>query len=318
MKIAVCGDIQRPLANQEDNVRWLHALVAAQLESLVGNTPKLLLSDERLSYEAWLELYRQPEGPCWLETAHHRPDLMIGFELPERTKWWLKSQAIPYVDVIAHPWRFLDDLVLGLKVSGLDCHLPAVNPVLAKLQANLIAAQMFRQRFDGLPEGTAVIFGQTKIDRSLMQDGEMLDLPVFKTEIDAVLSKHPAVLFKPHPGRPEHNGLFSYMGATVTKTNAYRLMAHPSITHVYGISSSCLYEAHFFGKSTTSWGPNWAAGYAPVLSTTFLSIGFWKNVLHQFPDVRSCPELDLAPLQSRLRRAAGSYWAFDEVERGWL
>lgn len=319
VKIAVAGDIERPISNQEDNVRWLYALVAAQLEALTGTPPEMLLLKRRVSYEEWLELYATPEGSCWLEELPERPDLLIGFELPERTKWWLRSKSIPFIDVIAHPWRFMDDLVLGLQMSQVALQPAPVSLVLAKLQANLIASQMFRKRFDGYPEGTAVIFGQTKIDRSLMRGGKMLDLPMFKDALDEVLRKHPAVLYKPHPHRaPDHNDQLAYMGATVTQTNAYKLLSHPSITHAYGISSSCLYEAQVFGKTATFWGRDWADGYTPVSAQTFLSMGFWKSVVRQFRVPLMCSEFDLAPLQSRLRRAAGAYWGFDEVEKGWL
>lgn len=319
VKIAVAGDIERPITNQEDNVRWLYAMVAAQLEALTGSAPGMLLLGRRLSYEEWLELYAKPEGPCWLEELPELPELVVGFELPERTKWWLRSKSIPFIDVIAHPWRFMDDLVLGLQTSQVYLQVEPVGPVLAKLQANLIAAQMFRKRFEGLPDGSAVIFGQTEIDRSLMWDGKMLDLPVFEAEIVCAVRKHPKVFYKPHPHRaPDHDGLLAHLGATVTQTNAYRLLSHPSITHVYGISSSCLYEAKVFGKTATFWGRDWASGYMPVSAQTFLSMRFWKNVVSQFQAPLMCSELDLAPLQSRLRRAAGAYWGFDEVEKGWL
>lgn len=319
MRVFITGDAQRPYINQESNIRWLYRLVAAQIEAL-GIAPELLLSGIRLTEAEWLDTHVVAEGPCWLSGLVCAPCLVIGFEAPPRTLAFLRRAGIPYVDAVLSPVRFLNDLLFDVEVSGVVADISPFSVLDAKVSANLIAAQAFYKGLPGLPDNTAIIVGQSPMDRSLIVNGRLVEPHNdFNEEVRKVCAAHPYVLFKPHPNAgmatcPEH--LLRLGVAGLTNLNIYALLSHSNVSTFYGVSSSVLHECDYFGKKAVFWIEKPKAARQTLYVRDFMSVEFWRDILFKLgAQVKPAPKLTLPFIESRIRRSCMSWWGYDSVEK---
>ena len=93
-------------------------------------------------------------------------------------------------------------------------------------------------------------------------------------------------------------------------------MSHPSVVALYGISSGCLAEAKYFGKEVTYLEKPPSPEHRPVVTTEFLKLKFWKDLLQGHAPVNGdAKEIWMPDKLSRLRKSCASYWGFDFVEK---
>ena len=138
-----------------------------------------------------------------------------------------------------------------------------------------------------------LVVGQTRVDRSLIAEGRLLDLRNFADAFHGAIGAEGRVLFKSHPYNPDGFGLHDLSlplrRIRETGENAYLLMAQDAIRRVVGVSSSLVAEARFFGKEGIFLGtppfrvaPTRSAlapGMHASVVDAWLSADFWRDLL---------------------------------------
>lgn len=133
-RIVVTGDIVRPSqiateSHQNVNINWLHSILEWPLRAATQIEPEKLLGapngfeldrfynhfELAASQDSWAKLYRRAECPPAAETMlveRLSNAVVVGFELSPLLAGILDRHGIPYVNVVIHPIRFLDDIFL--------------------------------------------------------------------------------------------------------------------------------------------------------------------------------------------------------------
>lgn len=312
-RVVFTGDALRPApdgtAHQRRNISWARALLARRLERLTGAGILELNSPEGpLDREAWLAQFALPAAPSWHMARPElagdpREILVVGFELPPNSKAAFDAAGIRWVDFEIHPARYLDDLLFAVSACR-ELRAPAgVGEESLRLRAAAAAGLP-----PAVPAGSAVVFGQTAGDRSLLKDGRLLRLEDFRDEIERLKARYARVFFKPHPlaaGGPTA----AELGLEETRANCYDLLAQEAPFDCYGVSSSVLYEAPHFGKPAFFWGVKREWGGA-VPAARFVTEDFWAGLLGPELARRPPEPLWLPERHSRFRELAGSWWDY--------
>jgi len=322
-KIYITGDLIRPnpdgSANQISNIDWLYNLISFQIEKVSHIKPeRLIRTTEKTTIQDWVQT-ENINVPCWhlmqkeFQNINHSEVLVIGFELPKNTKYQFEKKGIRYIDVIIHPIRYLADIIPAIKSFGI----PKIqeNFVIKDdafyVYANILKTQMQRVSMLNIENDTALIVGQTRIDRSLFtEEGKILNLLDFKKEILKICQKHAHVVFKPHPYETDPE-VFDFMvenNIEITDKNIYALLANKNISTVCGISSSVLYEAKYFNKEVQWFFPRNIDDYLPIRPDLFLSFEFWSNIFGG----QTNEEYWLLPSPHLLRKSLNSWWGHYE------
>ncbi len=264
------------------------------------------------SSEGWAALYDEvPSSDLRAKIAARFQDaLVLSFEAPPYLIAIFDEFDIPYIDFTTHPIRFLADYVFGVR-SNVDryCerleHL-ALDPESVFDCARVSAARSARIiRDDQLPPGSAVFFGQIKIDASLIDNGVIAGENELRAALGDLRRDFSHVFYKPHPYLEDPEGmqaLVTDMGAVWLDMNAYDVLGAPNVSMVASLSSGTLYEAQFFampqrrflGKRKVFAGPEAftaasmrAAQYVPV-SPSIMQAPAWRYILglsNDLPDV---------------------------------
>lgn len=355
-RMVITGDVLRVNAdgspNQPINIRWLYHLLKCPLARALGASDVDLVVwddlgagiDARRIYslcglaateENWARLTTAEElPPAAVESLrpYFDPSIVVGFELPDVLLRAFLRLGIDYVDLTIHPARFLDDIIFGIRTSIPEAFEAlkrrGISEEIFHIHAGLHQATVSRMAPLLIPPDSCLCVGQTRVDKSLVSNGQILSLLDYLEDFKRIATRHTRTFFKPHPyaeGQEEIlRALRKLADVEVTHDNVYRLLCDDQITEVFGISSSVVYEAGFFGKKATYLyrnpitlaGPEavfdpWA--YVPV-GDDLLSPRFWADLLRTRCDVADCPEIRLAPKTSRLRVSLQSHWGYNFLD----
>lgn len=352
--ISFTGDVLRPFPAPEGgwesatwkNVRWLSHLLGWQLATATG------LSATRVSWErdgfdarrvyqslgravspeSWASIFYLDHLPEPAEELLARPfvgSLVVGVEIPNVLQHVLSRRGIPFVDMVAHPVRFMDDLLFAFRTNHAGIHARLVSHRF-DLEACVPFAQLLRAKAAwmpalALPPGTALITGQVATDKALIgrAEGRFLSLADYTESLFEICERHPLVLWKPHPYQggecPSRRVIASFRAIRTVTDNFYHLVSQEGITDVYAINSGTVAEAPYFGRAGHALAPALyefgergpvaarASDCVPI-GEAFLSPGFWSDVLAPLVDTRSdCPPGPPAR-SSRLRRSLNADW----------
>ncbi|MGG5821035.1 hypothetical protein [Falsiroseomonas sp. HW251] len=358
-RIVLTGDLLRPQDEafkpaQTGNILWLHRLLrrpiaaATALEvqvlawapnpgsgAIPFDTPRFYgAAGATADIPGWIALFDAAVLPtdaaALLAQALDGAALVIGFELPNLLKRALTAFGIPWVDLNIHPYRFCADLLFAVQtthpdiVAALRAH-HAEDAAFAP-QADLLAAMTVKVPIDPPIEEETLVVGQTRVDRSLIAEGRLLDLRDFAAPFHAAIGEG-RILFKSHPYNPDGFGLHD-IGLPLRRIresgeNAYVLMAQDSVRRVVGVSSSLVAEAAFFGKEGIFLGhppfriPASRAGFEPGMHASvvdaWLSADFWRDLLA--PVVAVTPRDGVRPAlpPNSLRNALRQFWGWEEM-----
>ncbi|NJL74654.1 MAG: hypothetical protein HC892_06075 [Saprospiraceae bacterium] len=211
--------------------------------------------------ESWIELYYQKEVPKEITdyfSPFFKDSLVIGFEISPFMIQIFKQLDVPCINLMWDPVRFMDDIFFCFTTNT-----PSIFERLVAYQlpqiliyqtADLLRARFLRQnpRFD--IEGV-IIFGQTKVDRSLIKNTYLKKLEDYAAQIQA-LQQFGQIFFKPHPFDLESEARTAFFNQLQMQTlrgeyNTYDLLCSEQIKHVAAISSGTLIEAVFFEKPSS-------------------------------------------------------------------
>ncbi|WP_159997726.1 hypothetical protein [Roseomonas sp. 18066] len=278
--IIVTGDFLRPVdrqfrPSQNENIRWFHRLLRGHLARASGLPVQCLHWGEGVKPEPFFEAFEaEPSALGWASfyTTDRAPaavldalearfgrSLVVGFELAEWCKQAFTCLGIPFVDLNIHPIRFLPDVFFAAQTNDPEIFAALLqhhsDPDSFYGWADLLAATAIKFAPELVLESPVLLVGQTRVDRSLVRHGALLDFTDFAVEVEKLLLREGRLAFKPHPYNPGDFGLFTagvpFRRVQMVKANAYALLAHEDLQEVVGVSSSLIAEAPYFGKRAT-------------------------------------------------------------------
>ena len=362
--IVIMGDILRPWRGGDQatsgafrNVQWLYHIIKAAVRKL--NIPVYALDWNRhsiaidyklfdiaayyycrgmeINVNNWSELAMGKE-PCKFLgdqlNRHLSSSLVVGYEMSSLQIETLASMNVLYMDLALHPVRFAPDILHGVRTNSSSlhqklqfCHLDS--SIIYESAANLMSkVSRIAQTLD-IPMGTGLIIGQVWTDRAVAKPGGgFYKLDNFFEQIRDIVHSHSAVIYKPHPYEAVsgEKSRFTDVFKTIATTtlNYYMLINQPTISSVWGLNSSGLYEAQFFGKKPNyliapqySWcddknGNEIQEGEFLTVGDVWTTSGFWEYLLAAHKNVSINKD---SVVRNRLRSSMNTDWGFDQIDR---
>lgn len=288
--IFVAGDIYRFAGDaraqgyrwhQEPNVQWLRQLLRASLSSdpaiqicildheTLGLQPDGFAPDHDFPVEEWwLAMSSRPverrlRNRIEQIVADH---IVIGFETPANLAEVFAGVARAFIDMEIAPIRFMDDLLLLFTSNSAELNAIATSMAVTNREIRwhlgLLIGEMGSPSLDLIGKyqrGIGILACQTKVDRSLISDGKILNLADFGERVLDLASDHDVILISPHPlAGMEIAGLEALRtipGLRITLANSYRMLASGEIRTLSSISSSLLAEAEYFDVRVKRFAP---------------------------------------------------------------
>ena len=343
-KIIITGDILRPdkkiFGNQNPNITWFYNLFEFFINKIVKNvTVQKIIAvpkndgfdvekfyrfyDLEMSIENWIRLYDYTQINVEAEnyfSKYFENSIVIGFELPKIFKKIMERKNIFYIEFITHPIRFLDDIFFGIYSNH-----EKINEILSTLTlsdediyalANLRKAGLKRKWDLGIEDNSALIIGQTRVDRSLIEKGQLLVMNNYRDKLEEISKNHNKIYFKPHPyeaRNKEVQSLLKDLKAEFINKNIYHLICQNAIDSVYAISSSVIEEAKYFGKKAEYLCDTVPGTHYPIFNDYFYS-SFWKEILKVFFPINEQFNIKIPDKPNRLRDNLGWYWGYHIFE----
>jgi hypothetical protein len=234
--------------------------------------------------------------------------LVIGYELSEETRQILDISNIIYIDVWLHPIRFMDDNFFAFISNSNKINDKLKKYHLSENYFKLYADKLKVQSYMGwnkyekavnktLLPNSALFVGQTLTDKAICRNGQMLNVLNFKDLFAELTRKFDYVYFSKHPMFTGDNSeqvkfVTSFPNVQITALQGYRLLISEQIKHISAISSSLVYEALFFSKSTSYFYKPAINIFSDFNGNGYFSIYnklhspiFWSEIISQFFDI---------------------------------
>ncbi len=353
-KIIVTGDLLRLVRgttrpSQNENISWFYHLIKRPLQQATGISSERLLAEAgqfdlvqfyqfcglEPSLTSWCRIYEAselPEQALEMLLLHFHDALVVGFELNDVFRRAFEYLQIPYIDVIIHPVRFLDDIFFGFASNRKLIFEAAMeyrlSEDLIEEHSSVIEATVARLP-PMLPDDIGVLLcGQTNDDKTLIRQGEIVNFSNFANQVRELAAPGLRVAFKAHPYNKGDFGLFStglaYNSVLFTNENFYKLMCQANIRAVASLSSSTSYEARYFGregkylyKAPFSLVSEASLGFSRDLYVgvldAFWRADFWSDLLSSEIPVLRGSASNMPAVPNRLRMSLGSFWGFNEL-----
>lgn len=312
----------------------LRDLMAAQLEWMVegklefvtaGTNPALGLgrfyeaAGIEMTVENWASLnVNLPEIGSDLADEFD-VDLVIAYEIPISMKEWFSHRNIPFLELSAHPVRFLKDALLGIDMGIADpfevLNEASVDRLTISMEAGYLKAFMRTPaRASVFPKGSSMFIGQKAIDRAMItKDGGFLSGQSLAKKMAAAIPDDVGPMFlKLHPldkGENDAVVLLRDLAEIVGDFtgNIYSALASDDLERIVTVSSSVGLEARFFGKDVSYVsGPSVPVTFRDELTKP----GHWQTVSNRFfePEFLALLLSDALPIRrSVLTRAKFSH-----------
>lgn len=269
-------------SNQVANVQWIARLLEPVFRNHLGLTTAEVVWDVGTEFDS-RAIYRAYDLPLsekgYADLLCKEPNeelkdylqryfgdsIVVGYELPVLFVKAFQQLNIKYIDMILAPWRFLPDLVFGIRTSEKEWFkglwAQRLEESVIWSYAGVMRAQIARFPKKSFVENSAVFAGQVSNDVSLLNAGSFLQLEDFEDQISDIVQSHGRLYFKEHPYAPagdrkQQRQFFSKFGnVKVTNENIYYLMCQQSITGIYALTSSVVHEAKYFEKESARLAP---------------------------------------------------------------
>jgi len=354
-KIIITGDILRPStdgesSNQKINIDWLYNLLKypiglgvklpVEILNWEGNSnsfnSKLFYKLNGLNSmpEDWIMLYKSKKfsnaSLGYLSTFFEK-SLVIGFELPDIIMNMFDELNIPYIDIIIHPIRYLDDIFFGFRTNKKKIFDQIkkfqIHSNRYYIQAGIHNATISRMTDLNITENSVLFTGQVEIDKSLLRNGDILSVLDFKDEFIKLSKYYNKIYFKKHPYSQGIDEVDSFLrslnNVEFIENNFYHLLGQKNIESVYSISSSTVLESSYFGKNSQFlyqspflFSKNEekdfnSQHYIPVYDD-FLEPDFW-SVIFDKKDANDFKKI-IPSKSNRLRNSIQNYWGYNFLD----
>lgn len=361
--IIFTGDILRPFAISthawesatRKNIRWLQHLLTWQISQATRlpqarvswdlkddfNAPAIYATlGLNVNYDAWASIFYQSALPSTVEQMLIAPfvnSCVVGVEIPDVLQFALTRNQIPFIDIVSHPVRFMEDLLFAFRTNDKNIHQRLLQHKYnvednCIPQANLLRAKVTWMPSLILPENTALITGQVATDKALIsrQNGQFLKLSDYMDKIFEICESHALVLFKPHPYQhtncPSRRAIEAFGVVRTVTSNFYYLLAQECLTDIYAITSGTVSEAPYFGKNGHMLGEplysfddappaNGSTGACIPIGNEFLNPNFWADILEPIVPVQKKLPVGPLPRPSLLRRSLNADWDYSFIDQ---
>jgi hypothetical protein len=361
-KVVFLADFLRFSATSEKpnvtkkSTQWLFRTLQFALQKVVGQ----IKSDEVWhengvnSLEYYKALGKQPDLAGWAavqyETYNNKEldnltnrdfsnTLVIGCELPEVLCQSFNRNNIVYLDTVASPIRFSDDIINCWRSNHPQIQLQIAefkyDQSLHYYYANMIRAKFIWAKTQTIPTDSALILGQVSDDKSLVDrhSGKFVSLESYKDEITKILNQYSHILYKSHPYSKQDPYLQKLIESnkfniTCTDTNYYQLLCTDNVKHVYGINSGSITEAKYFNVPATGFKKTLydiadcalsaATVNIPVeVGHDWLTPYFWSKILSPIMEVtkEGLPNMNHMSFKNTLRRSLNADWNFEQIDK---
>jgi len=338
-------------SEQDSNIRWLRDLYADPIGQACGGDVRVASRyfdqswtfkrekffkasgidffpvDVHLSFdpeslsEASLRLVRDAIGPN---------TLVIGYELSQQTRRVFDRIGQPYIDIWLGPVRFLDDLTFAVRASDPKINERidkfALDPEYIQTQARILKVQSYRgfsRQGLVISPNSAIFVGQLLTDKALLKDGQMMSLLDFKDEFSEITKRHSKIYYARHPflkEGDEHILSFarSFRNVVMSETTGYGILCHENIAAVYGITSSLVTEARYFGKVAQHLSQPMfelagaGQGAYRLVMQQMLFPSFWRAVFNDSNENYINP---MRMGKDKLRDALSFYWSYRQIDK---
>lgn len=284
------------------------------------------------SITSWAQLFAAERLPDFVEDLFlslFSDSFVIGFELPPYLVNFLNRQGIDFVDCSLSPVRFMDDLLFEVSASSgalSDVIMRyQVSDALIKLQAGVLSSNVAKVNPEPPRPNTLLLILQTRYDKAVIKDGCFINILEQLDSLQAIAQDYDHILIKQHPLEPQEEALTRlkglFPGSAATTENFYRLVAHRNLAGVAALSSSCVLEATYFGKSGHYLLPGFKHGAQPVgfhatnVDDAIIAPDFWRETLQAAGiSVTAQDGIALPPKANRFRQQLRSAWGYNQVD----
>ncbi len=182
----------------------------------------------------------------------------FGMDLREK----LTEFGITYLNFWFHPYKLLNDVFFLVGSNSPDIYrkleLYKVPQARLRFYCEYYSHLAERRRFlDNLPieDNCCVFAGQTYQDKSVSTGTKYLNITDYSEKVSELARTYSKVYYVPHPSAGANSDVDSFLASTpdvevLENVPTYYLLASPKVKKVVALSSSVLYEAHYFGKET--------------------------------------------------------------------
>jgi len=355
-KIIFTGDIFRSnhLGNgsQDININWLYSALKPCLK-LATSLPieKLLFSkqdasltqsgyqmiESEVSLAAWAKLFKYKKLDeaflmnVWLSFKN---SIVVAFELPEILRDALDTLGIPFIDIIIHPVRFLDDIIFGIRSNNREIAQLFTQYILSEesilIQAGIVMASMSRLNRLKIAGKAALFAGQTTDDKVLINQDKFYRVSDFCDRFAEISAAYDTLLIKAHPYSLDPFEAISisrlFPNCQIVSENFYYLMSHENIEAVYSISSSTSIEAKYLGKQgyhlteypfrfTEEFNEaEFKLGSFFTVDDVIFSADFWRKILAPLTSTSAPTNIRISKKPNRIRTSLRSFWGFNFVD----
>jgi hypothetical protein len=283
-RVVFTGDVFRVVEDEREphqlsNVFWLHNLIAYQLAQITELLPEIRfrtrdykignslirkaynLLDLETSSKGWQSSFWHEDIPSELIELF-RTDydnaLVVAFELSPIMECILNRLGCPWIDVALSPIRFLEDILLSIRLSGHFNSEPLLPFVVSKQDIRYGADYVCRWFLSkplktDLRNNDVVFFAQSEGDRTLITSaGTFFSAEEAVARLADIVGKR-RLWIKPHPydlENPVIQMAMDRLGGQLISENAYGILSANVDIDVVTISSSVGCEAPWFRKRT--------------------------------------------------------------------
>ncbi len=373
-QIIIIADILRHKGGQDGNADMFYGLLSGTIERITDIPVKLL--DKGIQYHIQSEIYSYygydiKHNECessifcgvpveyWKDLCFQDPNDKLLTLIKnyfknslvicrEPSPIFIKAfniLKIPYIELAIHSIRFLDDLILAFRSSD-NCIYEKLKSFEMNVEeifyyVNLLKAEALRKysyHYNTLENNSAIFFGQTAIDRSLLdyKNKQLVDFMMYKDKFEQLTDKFETVYYKPHPHYTDDNILnfvkkFSNTKIIHNEINTYDLLSLPNIKCCCAISSGTLNEARYFGKDIECFlGQPYIYSdeiknknklskniHYISISRDFLTPNFWSEILSPLIKTKKIKTFKVNTT-NKLRRIIGSSWGYIDNDSQYL
>ncbi len=357
-KVIVCGNILRYINGQAFDTPLLYPIFKyllgaysnVEITKFHGNISKNFVKSfysalgiEKQLPKSWIDIYNMNNNDNSLKVIsdYFSGSLVIAFELHPILQKGFDILNIPYVKLMNHPIRYMDDIFFGITSSSIDTFHKLrkyeISDQYYYKYAMLLKAESGVKEFLGkvkIPENSAVFFAQTNVDCSLLNGNKIVNLFDYKEKFLEICNSYSNVYYKIHPFDKNRevikfvNSIPNVKILYPNDINVYDILSNDNVKKCFSISSGSLYEAKYFGKSVEYFLKqpfdfvndfqdgevfDYKNTYIPIYKT-FWKISFWCDVLSEYlPCDKEFVDIDV-DFSNKLRRIFGLTWGYVDCD----
>lgn len=355
-KIVILDNFLRYNDGQAFNTPWMKALFDyifsysnLKVEQIYGDNAQDLYQKLYKAFEykniekaSWIKLYKQEHNEDSLNIIKENfsNSLVIAFELHPLMQFAFDKLNIPYIKLMVHPIRYMDDIFLGITSSEksifekiknyqVDDNYFYQNAMFLKAKAGV---SEFCKKFYIEPD-SAVFFAQTNMDCSLLDGSRIVNLLDYKDQFEQICKTYNKVYYKIHPVEKNEDIIQfvkSFKNVQILyphEINVYDMLSCSNVKKCFSISSGAIYEAKYFGKEIEYFlgqpfkfvndyknenEYNYKNTFVPIYKI-FWQPAFWADILQDYiPVDKPIPQNTNENFSNKLRGILGLTWGYND------